>query len=338
VLAALTVIALTAAPVEAAHPALPSRPTTYPVDTRLSEGPVEGFMELSADPYSLAKKLTPVRTLRLPKVKLAPKVLVTQEEIVINDAIFFELDSDVIDAESHALLDLVATTMAENAEILTLQVAGHTDSQGDDAHNLDLSERRAGSVKAYLVGKGVNIERLNAKGFGETDLLEKADTEDAHATNRRVEFVIETWEAETLTAFESGAREVQGAANAKELFTDERRAAAEAAVAKTGSLPVVNTTSGWARITVGDIEIGVIGPLTNAVIKDVPSGIYKVDWENSTGYKWTTNARTIQWAGPLIPGGKPAQVSVDEGVVPSWHDDPTQGYVGPTTKTKKGRR
>ena len=172
-LAALTVIALTASPVEAAHPSLPSRPVTYPVDTRLSEGPVEGFMELSADPYTLASKLTPVRTLRLPRVKLAPKELVTKEQIVINDAIFFELDSDVIDAESHALLDLVAQTMAENAEILTLQVAGHTDAQGDDAHNLDLSERRASAVKAYLVGKGVDVERMNTKGFGETELLDR---------------------------------------------------------------------------------------------------------------------------------------------------------------------
>jgi outer membrane protein OmpA-like peptidoglycan-associated protein len=71
-----------------------------------------------------------------------------------------------------------------------IRVEGHTDDRGRDDYNLDLSQRRAEAVKAYLIGKGVPPERLEAKGFGETQPLKPNTTQRNRAANRRVEFVI----------------------------------------------------------------------------------------------------------------------------------------------------
>ena len=73
---------------------------------------------------------------------------------------------------------------------LVIRVEGHTDSQGDDAYNLELSQRRAQAVVDYLVGKGVDRARLQAKGFGEARPLADNRTRDGRAENRRVVFTI----------------------------------------------------------------------------------------------------------------------------------------------------
>lgn len=77
-----------------------------------------------------------------------------------------------------------------HTEISVLHVVGHTDSSGDDAHNMDLSERRAASVVAMLRDKGV-VQTIDAKGAGETQPVCEEDTPECHERNRRVEFIIE---------------------------------------------------------------------------------------------------------------------------------------------------
>jgi outer membrane protein OmpA-like peptidoglycan-associated protein len=72
-----------------------------------------------------------------------------------------------------------------------LIIDGHTDSQGDDAKNMELSEKRAAAVKRYLVGKGVEEGRLTSRGFGETVPKASNDTSTGRAENRRVEFTVE---------------------------------------------------------------------------------------------------------------------------------------------------
>jgi outer membrane protein OmpA-like peptidoglycan-associated protein len=69
-----------------------------------------------------------------------------------------------------------------------VEVSGHTDSDGDDASNLDLSQRRSDAVKRYLEGKGVKAERLVAVGYGETKPIDKNSSSKGKANNRRVEF------------------------------------------------------------------------------------------------------------------------------------------------------
>jgi outer membrane protein OmpA-like peptidoglycan-associated protein len=72
------------------------------------------------------------------------------------------------------------------------EIAGHTDSDGDDESNLKLSQLRAESVVNYLISKGIKAERLIAKGYGETQPIENNDTEEGKQKNRRTEAVIQS--------------------------------------------------------------------------------------------------------------------------------------------------
>jgi large repetitive protein len=127
-------------------------------------------------------------------------VVVKRERIEINDKIFFAYDSDRILPRSYELLDNVAAVINEHTEIPAIFIEGHTDSDGRDDYNLDLSDRRAKSVRSYLLDKGVKDERLKAQGFGEQRPIADNATEDGKAQNRRVEFrIVELDGAETTT-------------------------------------------------------------------------------------------------------------------------------------------
>lgn len=124
----------------------------------------------------------------------APKaVRVTQFKIEILDKVFFQYDKAIIKPESFGLLDEVARVLVEAPELTKIQVEGHTDDQGSDDYNLDLSQRRAESVVSYLVAQGVDPLRLVAKGYGKSRPLvtgPAARRPAGRALNRRVEFVI----------------------------------------------------------------------------------------------------------------------------------------------------
>jgi len=87
------------------------------------------------------------------------------------------------------VLDKVVESLKAWPEV-QVEIAGHTDSTNTKAHNQKLSERRAASVKSYLVGRGVAAGRMTAKGYGESRPVADNNTEEGRAINRRVEFVI----------------------------------------------------------------------------------------------------------------------------------------------------
>lgn len=112
------------------------------------------------------------------------------DHLVVDRRIHFASDEDTILEDSFDLLDHIATLIANHqAEISHLQVIGHTDAAGGHAHNQDLSERRAAAVVAALQERGVAIQ-LDPSGVGETEPTCEEDTDECHAQNRRVEFVI----------------------------------------------------------------------------------------------------------------------------------------------------
>jgi OmpA-OmpF porin, OOP family len=102
----------------------------------------------------------------------------------------FEYDRAVIKPDSFYILDAVVAAMNGNPDYQLIEVQGHTDERGDDAYNLDLSERRAAAVMAYLVAHGVDPRRLTSHGYGETQPVDKRHDERAWAVNRRVSFVL----------------------------------------------------------------------------------------------------------------------------------------------------
>jgi len=117
-------------------------------------------------------------------------IQITKDKIEISEKIFFELDSDVIKTESHELVRAIARVLVDNPQIKRIEIGGHTDSQGKAKYNLGLSERRAQSVRTFLVGEGVEEVRLEAKGYGLTVPLVDEETQEAFAKNRRVELLI----------------------------------------------------------------------------------------------------------------------------------------------------
>ncbi len=101
--------------------------------------------------------------------------------------IYFESGKDVIKAESFANLDKLVEILNEYPEA-KVAIDGHTDSQGEDADNLQLSQDRASAVKRYLASKGVEETRMTATGYGETQPVADNGSAAGRALNRRVDF------------------------------------------------------------------------------------------------------------------------------------------------------
>jgi outer membrane protein OmpA-like peptidoglycan-associated protein len=110
------------------------------------------------------------------------------KKIVIDQKIHFDFDKSVIKKESYGILDDVASILKSHPQIKKVRVEGHTDSIGSDAYNQKLSERRANSVRDYLISKGIDGSRLEAVGYGESRPIADNKTAEGRAQNRRTEF------------------------------------------------------------------------------------------------------------------------------------------------------
>ncbi len=100
----------------------------------------------------------------------------------------FDVDSDHLRADAKPAVDELLGALKANPT-WHVSIEGHTDSTGVAAHNLDLSQRRAASVKAALVAAGIAADRMTTTGFGQTKPVASNDTEIGRAQNRRVEVV-----------------------------------------------------------------------------------------------------------------------------------------------------
>ncbi len=143
------------------------------------------------------------------------RVEVTDQQVEISEAIYFETDSAVLRGRSSSLLEEVARTLRARPEIKRVRIEGHTDAQGTAAHNLDLSRRRAAAVRASLIDLGVERRRLETQGFGDAEPVESNDTEAGRAANRRVVFKV-------LRVRESSVAEPQGTGEANALERESR--------------------------------------------------------------------------------------------------------------------
>jgi outer membrane protein OmpA-like peptidoglycan-associated protein len=114
--------------------------------------------------------------------------LITEGKFVTN-GILFDVNSDKIKPESYGTLKEIAGVLNENADV-KVKIIGHTDGDGDDAKNLDLSKRRAASVRMVLTSEfGIDGSRFETDGMGETKPVGDNKTPEGKAQNRRVEFV-----------------------------------------------------------------------------------------------------------------------------------------------------
>lgn len=116
------------------------------------------------------------------------KAAIDKDDRVILYDILFDYDKATLLQSSSKQLQHVVTLLLDNPE-LKMEVQGHTDSKGGDEYNLELSQRRAETVVAYLRLFGIVEDRLRPKGYGETKPVASNDSEDGRAKNRRVELV-----------------------------------------------------------------------------------------------------------------------------------------------------
>ncbi len=118
-------------------------------------------------------------------VVAAPAAPVSEKVTFAADA-FFDFDKSVLKSEAKAKLDdLVGKTSAVALEVII--AVGHTDSKGTDAYNQKLSVQRSEAVKAYLVSKGIEKNRVYTEGKGEKQPVADNKTSEGRAKNRRVE-------------------------------------------------------------------------------------------------------------------------------------------------------
>ena len=113
----------------------------------------------------------------------------TQSHAVAAALVQFETNSDKIRKDTYGVLNELAKALQTSLPDAILVVAGHTDSKGSAKYNLKLSQRRAQSVKNYLIKRGIAAQRLIAKGYGETHPVASNKTADGRSLNRRSEFI-----------------------------------------------------------------------------------------------------------------------------------------------------
>ncbi len=119
-----------------------------------------------------------------------PRVFVTADHVVIQQQPRFATNRAVILPESMSLLMEVAQVLEAHPELLRVEIQGHTDDRGRQELNGQLSQRRAQSIRDYLVTRGIAAERLVARGYADTRPLVDNATDEGRARNRRVEFLV----------------------------------------------------------------------------------------------------------------------------------------------------
>jgi OmpA-OmpF porin, OOP family len=128
----------------------------------------------------------PVVAAPKPVVVVPPAPVITTEKVSIAADTLFDYDkADLKPASEAALADLVAKLNGVKLEVVI--ATGHTDSKGADAYNQKLSVKRAESVKAFLVSKGIDTSKVFTEGKGETQPVADNKTDEGRQKNRRVD-------------------------------------------------------------------------------------------------------------------------------------------------------
>jgi len=127
-------------------------------------------------------------------IKLAAGAPDTRNKLItegkfVTSGILFDVNSDKIKPQSYGVLKDIANVLTDNSSV-KVKIVGHTDSDGKDADNLNLSKRRAEAVKASLAKDfGIDASRLETDGKGASQPVDTNNTAEGKANNRRVEFI-----------------------------------------------------------------------------------------------------------------------------------------------------
>ncbi|HEX9102021.1 MAG TPA: OmpA family protein, partial [Polyangia bacterium] len=117
-------------------------------------------------------------------------VRIAGDKIELPDNIWFDTGRATIARRSEALVGRVADKLNANPRVRRIRIEGHTDDIGSARKNQELSQARAEAVRDFLIRRGVDADRLQAVGFGNTRPLDSHRNAEARAKNRRVDFII----------------------------------------------------------------------------------------------------------------------------------------------------
>jgi peptidoglycan-associated lipoprotein len=104
---------------------------------------------------------------------------------ITSNKIRFDYDSSAVNADAQTKLDAIANFVLANDSIVSIMIEGHADERGTREYNLSLGERRAVSVKRYLVGLGLDANKIETRSLGKEQPEDPAHTPEAWAKNRR---------------------------------------------------------------------------------------------------------------------------------------------------------
>ncbi len=135
----------------------------------------------SESPTPVITKNSPIKNEYFGTLKVGEKVVL--------ENIYFEFDKANLLSESFFELDKLHRLLLETPQ-LEIQIEGHTDVIGNDAYNIELSQKRAAAVFDYLLKKGIDESRISFMGFGKKIPISSNDTQEGRAANRRVQFMI----------------------------------------------------------------------------------------------------------------------------------------------------
>jgi outer membrane protein OmpA-like peptidoglycan-associated protein len=135
---------------------------------------------VAAAPAPVAAAPEPAPAALAPVAAPAPKLVL--------EGVNFDFDKSTLRQDDMGSLDNDVATLKSWGDV-DIEVAGHTDSMGSDAYNMNLSQQRAEAVRNFLISKGVAANRLTAKGYGESQPVADNATEEGRFKNRRVELI-----------------------------------------------------------------------------------------------------------------------------------------------------
>lgn len=135
-------------------------------------------------------RVTP-RQADIPPVSTSSTLVVKADSLIVLGAeLLFETNKSILRREHFAMLSNIVDYLLKHPE-RSVRISGHTDTTGDEAHNLTLSRKRADGVAGYLVDHGVARSRVTTYGLGSAQPLGPNDTEETRKKNRRVELLIQ---------------------------------------------------------------------------------------------------------------------------------------------------
>ena len=139
--------------------------------------------------YSEHFPLSEIKSRVDPVLKDIPLEPIAVGKTMVLRNIFYETDQFQLKVISYAELDKLVGFLKLN-QVLRIEIGGHTDDEGTEEYNIELSMKRAGAVFEYLLDHGIAAGRISFKGYGESRPVSSNETEEGKALNRRTEITI----------------------------------------------------------------------------------------------------------------------------------------------------